>query len=651
MNTNFGFIKVAAAIPAVKVANCNSNITQITALVNKAQDEHAEIACFPELSITAYTCGELFRNHLLLEQASLALQKLTDNTRHLNIVSIVGVPICHRSQLFDCAAVLYKGNILGIVPKCHLPNHGESSETRWFASGLSQPNSTVNVAGQNVPFGSKLIFNMGAYAFGVEIGEDLTVPIPPSSALALQGADIIFNLSAASESIGRHERLASLAYGQSTRGICGYVLASAGFGESTQDLTFCGNGFIFDNGRLIATARPRCMEEQLIISDIDVERLHSDRRSNSLFSDSANHAVCKNVEYQYIDIQAAFDYGNFQLTRTIDPHPFIPEYNQLDARCEEIFNTQVCGLARRIQHTKVSTAVIGISGGLDSTLALLVCVKTFDRLGLDRKNIIGITMPGFGTTNRTYTNAIQLMKFLGITIREISIAEACRVHFHDLGMDESVHDVTFENSQARERTQILMDAANQMNGLVVGTGDLSELALGWATYNGDHMSMYGVNASVPKTLIRHIVTWVADKLDNDSRTILLDIVDTPISPELLPASADGNIAQKTEDLVGPYELHDFFVYHILRNGFSPSKIFFLAKQAFKQEEYSYDTILKWLTTFHRRFFNQQFKRSCIPDGPKVGTCSLSPRNDWHMPTDADVTAWLESCSKLKNSNP
>lgn len=646
MSTNFGFIKVAAAIPAVKVANCESNIKSIAEFIHKANEEHVEIVCFPELSITAYTCGDLFKNHHLLDEALLALLQLADDTRTLNVVSIVGVPVCHKNQLFDCAAVLFKGKILGFVPKSYQPNHGEASETRWFASGLCQPNSSVHIAGQLVPFGRKLLFDMGSYSFGIELGEDLCAPISPSSTLALHGADIIFNLSAASESIGRHERLRNLAYEQSIRGICGYVMSSAGFGESTQDLAFCGKGFIFDNGRQIAEAKPYSMEEQLIISDIDVEHLHSERRSNTIFGESIGHTAKLDEEYQSIEIRTMSDYNDFHLTRAIDPHPFIPTGKELDERCQEIFNTQICGLARRIQHTKVQTVVIGISGGLDSTLALLVCVKTFDRLGLNRKGIVGITMPGFGTTNRTYTNATNLMKFLGISIREISIAEACRTHFRDLGMDENVHDVTFENSQARERTQILMDAANQMNGLVVGTGDLSELALGWATYNGDHMSMYGVNASVPKTLIRHIVVWVANQLDNYSKTTLLDIVDTPISPELLPANEDGDIAQKTEDLVGPYELHDFYLYHVIRNGFSPSKIFFLAQQAFKPEEYSKETLLKWLSTFHRRFFNQQFKRSCLPDGPKVGSCSLSPRGDWRMPTDADSSSWLDACKSL-----
>ena len=646
MNTNFGFVKVAAGVPSVKVANCEHNIESIAWLIQKAAEEKVEIVCLPELCITAYTCGDLFKSHHLLETAEMQLLQLADVTRTLNIVAIVGVPVCHKNQLFNCAAVIFKGKIMGFVPKSYLPNHSEACETRWFASGLCQPHSTVHIAGQFVPFGRKLIFDMGYYSFGIEIGEDLSAPIAPSSILALHGADIMFNLSAASEGIGKYERLRTLANEQSIRGICGYVLANAGHGESTQDLAFSGKGFIFDNGRILAETKPYNMDEQLIISDIDVERIHNERRNNTIYGASIGHTAAHDDEYKLIEVRPMYDYNDFHLNRTIDAYPFIPTDDELGKRCEEIFNMQICGLAKRIQHTHVQTVVVGISGGLDSTLALLVCVATFDRLGMNRKGIVGITMPGFGTTNRTYTNATNLMKFLGISIREISIAEACRTHFRDLGMDENSHDVTYENSQARERTQILMDAANQMNGLVVGTGDLSELALGWTTYNGDHMSMYGVNASIPKTLIKHIISWVAESLDTYSKTTLMDIVDTPISPELLPADEDGDIAQKTEDLVGPYELHDFFIYHVLRNGFKPSKIFFLATQAFKPEKYDKETILHWLTIFHRRFFNQQFKRSCLPDGPKVGSCCLSPRGDWHMPSDADSATWLEECKTL-----
>ena len=496
---------------------------------------------------------------------------------------------------------------------------------------------------------TKLLFNTPSCVFGVEICEDLWAPVPPSSTLTLAGADIIFNLSADSDAVGKYNYLQSLLAQQSARCICGYVYSGCGFGESTQDVVFSGKGLIYENGTLLAETKRHQFTPQMLESEIDVERLRSERRMNTTFAACA--AQCSSPrsggaqEWLMVDAERV-PARPFSLTRVIDPHPFVPSGKRLDERCQEIFDIQTEGLAKRIQHTGAQTVVLGISGGLDSTLALLVCISAFDKLGLNRRGIVGITMPGFGTTDRTYTNAVNLMKLLGITIREISIKEACLQHFADLGHDIEEHDVTYENSQARERTQILMDAANQMNGFVVGTGDLSELALGWATYNGDHMSMYGVNASVPKTLVRHLVNWVAERTkDESTHQTLLDIVDTPISPELIPGDEQGNITKKTEDLVGPYELHDFFLYYLLRWGFRPAKIYLLARQAFGQA-YDDATIRKWLRIFCRRFFAQQFKRSCLPDGPKVGSCSLSPRGDWRMPSDASSNLWLRECDEL-----
>ena len=489
-----------------------------------------------------------------------------------------------------------------------------------------------------MPLGGNLLFETSDTVFGIELCEDLWAPVPPSSFLALQGAEIIFNLSADDEGIGKHDYLRSLIGQQSARCIAGYVFCSCGFGESTTDVVFAGNGLIYENGTLLADSKRFSLEEQVVISEIDVEHLRTERRVNTTFASCRAHlALAEPVQ------RIATEYVNgkdLTLTRTFDPHPFMPQGARADERCEEIFSIQVSGLAQRLVHTHAKSAVVGISGGLDSTLALLVCVKTYDKLGWNRKGIIGVTMPGFGTTDRTHQNAVDLMNALGVTVREVSIRKACLQHFEDIGHNPDTHDVVYENSQARERTQVLMDIANQTEGMVVGTGDLSELALGWATYNGDHMSMYGVNASVPKTLVRYLVTWVAEHgMDEDSRRTLLDIVDTPISPELIPADEHGNISQITEDLVGPYELHDFFLYYFLRFGFRPSKILFLAGRAFKGA-YDEETLKKWLQTFCRRFFNQQFKRSCLPDGPKVGSIALSPRGDWRMPSDATVSRWL-----------
>lgn len=640
---NYGFVKVAAAVPRVKVADCKFNSERLEGLITIAEGKGVQILTFPEMCITGYTCGDLFAQQLLLEQAEMALIQILNSTRQLDIISILGMPVVVNSTVINAAVVIQKGKILGVVPKTYLPNYKEFYEQRWFTSALQVSENSVRLCGQIVPMGNNLLFETAETTFGIEICEDLWATVPPSSSLALQGAEIIFNLSADDEGIGKHNYLCSLISQQSARCISGYVFSSSGFGESTTDVVFAGNGLIYENGYLLARSERFCMEEQLIINEIDVECIRAERRVNTTFA--ANKANCPGKEAVRISTEFV-NSKDLNLTRTFNPHPFVPQGSELNSRCEEIFSIQIAGLAQRLLHTGANTAVIGISGGLDSTLALLVCVKTFDKLGLSRKDILGITMPGFGTTDRTYHNAIDLMNSLGVSIREISIREACIQHFKDIGHDLNIHDVTYENSQARERTQILMDIANQTWGMVIGTGDLSELALGWATYNGDHMSMYGVNAGIPKTLVKHLVQWVAENgMDEASKATLLDIVDTPISPELIPADENGEIKQKTEDLVGPYELHDFFLYYFLRFGFRPSKIYFLAQTAFSGV-YDDETIKKWLQTFFRRFFNQQFKRSCLPDGPKVGSISISPRGDWRMPSDASSAAWLKEIAEL-----
>lgn len=640
---NYGFVKVAAAVPRVKIADCNFNAKQLESLIAVADGKGVQIITFPEMCITAYTCGDLFGQQLLLEEAEMALMQILNNTRQLDIISILGMPVIVNSTVINAAVVIQKGKVLGVVPKTYLPNYKEFYEQRWFTSALQIAETSVRLCGQIIPMGTNLLFETSDTIFGIEICEDLWSTIPPSSTLALQGAEIIFNLSADNEGIGKNSYLRSLISQQSARCISGYVFSSCGFGESTTDVVFAGNGLIYENGNQLAHNDRFSFEEQLIISEIDVEYLRAERRINTTFAASKG-----NIPADKKPVRIATEFVNskeLNLTRTFERHPFVPQGAALNERCEEVFSIQVAGLAQRLVHTGAKTAVIGISGGLDSTLALLVCVKTFDKLGLSRKNIIGVTMPGFGTTNRTYHNAISLMNSLGITVREISIKEACIQHFKDINHDINVHDVTYENAQARERTQILMDIANQTGGMVIGTGDLSELALGWATYNGDHMSMYGVNGSIPKTLVKYLVKWVAEnEVDETSCITLLDIVDTPISPELIPADENGDIKQKTEDLVGPYELHDFFLYYFMRFGFRPSKIFMLASLAFK-EVYDEETIKKWLLIFFRRFFNQQFKRSCLPDGPKVGSISISPRGDWRMPSDASAAAWLKEIEK------
>ena len=648
-----GFIKIAAGIPSVCIGDCAFNTEQIENMMVCAEGYGASIVCLPELCISSYTSQDLFQQQILLDEAEASLLKLIEFSRNLNIAALVGVPIVFNNMLFNCAAVIQRGKIHGLVPKTFIPNYKEFYEKRWFTSSRSIAEGTsIHFCGQTVPFGANLLFESQHCIFGIELCEDLWAPLPPSTHLALSGADIIFNLSASNELIGKASYLRSLIQNQSARTISGYVYAGSGFGESTQDLVFSGRAFICENGHMLKEADRFTMKEQLIVSEIDVDRLRAERRVNTTFADSI--ASDLQPEPQIIELEPSNTNIPFTLTRSIDAHPFVPEGAELDNRCEEILCIQSEGLARRIVHTHAQTVVIGISGGLDSTLALLVAVHAFDRLDRDRRGIVGITMPGFGTTDRTYTNAVNLMKELGVTIREISIADAVTLHFQDLGHDIHVHDLTYENSQARERTQILMDAAGQMGGFVVGTGDLSELALGWATYNGDHMSMYGVNASIPKTLVKHLVTWAANNMaDEAARTTLIDIVNTPISPELIPADENGNIKQVTEDLVGPYELHDFFLYQVLRFGFRPRKVYMLACQAFNGNgngtHYPEATILKWLNTFYRRFFSQQFKRSCLPDGPKVGSCSLSPRGDWRMPSDATVKAWTDDLATIQQS--
>lgn len=663
---NYGYVKVASAIPAVRVGDVAYNVEQIENLVIQAEGKGVEVIVFPELSLTGYTCQDLFRQQLLLDRVEQGVMRLMDFTRKLDIIAIVGAPIPVGNLLLNCAVVIQKGHVLGMVPKFYLPNYSEFYEKRWFASAQDLRDMELRYAGNvvNMTADVQLFRTADGVLFGIEICEDVWAPAPPSNKLALAGADIVFNLSASDELIGKHDYLKSLLSQQSARTMTGYVYSSCGFGESTQDVVYGGNAMIYENGKLLAEAARFSLEPQTMMTQIDVEKLRSERRGNSTYVNAQ-----RNVKFSLLDKQFAIRIidafpkemeREFNLERTISPHPFIPAMEDMEISCEEIFNIQVMGLVKRLVHTHAETAVIGISGGLDSTLALLVCVKAFDKLKRSRKGIVGVTMPGFGTTGRTYNNAMELMRSLGITVKEVSIVDAVTQHFEDINHDISVHDVTYENSQARERTQVLMDMANKLNGMVVGTGDLSELALGWATYNGDHMSMYGVNASVPKTLIRYLVNYVAQReVDDRSAQTLQDIIDTPISPELIPADEKGNIQQKTEDLVGPYELHDFFLYYFLRFGFSPKKIFMLAKNAFIEnkskrvklgpndpETYDEETIKKWLRVFVRRFFSQQFKRSCLPDGPKVGSVSLSPRGDWRMPSDAMAAMWMQDAENM-----
>ena len=629
-------IKVAAAIPGVRVADVTYNVQQIESLIAQAEGRGAEIIVFPELSLTGYSCQDLFRQQLLLDKAEEGLLVLLDFTRKLDIIAVVGLPVRIGSLLYNCAAVVQHGSLLGLVAKTYLPNYNEFYEKRWFASSTDMIAQDIYLAGSPVHVSPdpQVFRTCDGACFGIEICEDVWAPLPPSNNLALAGADIILNLSATDELAGKHDYLLSLISQQSARMLCGYVYSSCGYGESTQDVVYGGNALICENGRLLAQGERFSLDAQLCMQQIDIDRLRSDRQNNTTFRTAQEGAQAVIVDCKPVSPR------EFELIREVNPHPFIPCDDKMEQSCEEILNIQTMGLVKRLQHTHSDKAVIGISGGLDSTLALMVVVRAFDKLGLSRKGIIGITMPGFGTTDRTHQNAVELMTSLQITQREISIAKAVTQHFQDIGHNMQQHDVTYENAQARERTQILMDVANQVGGMVIGTGDLSELALGWCTYNGDHMSMYGVNGGVPKTLVQYLIRYLAQlPAFAMQRSTLLDVVDTPISPELTPADSEGNIQQKTEDLVGPYELHDFFLYYMMRFGFSPKKIFVLARHAFKNR-YDDEVITKWLQTFCRRFFNQQFKRSCLPDGPKVGSVSLSPRGDWRMPSDASNALWL-----------
>ena len=639
---NWGFIKVAAAVPNVRVGDVKFNVAKTQQLLASSVKAGAEMVVFPELGITGYTCADLFRQNLLLDGAEQGLSVLLKETAKLPVLCAVGMPVRVENALYNCAVVFQFGKILGIVPKTFIPNYAEFQEKRWFASAGQASVDEITLAGQNAPFGTDLLFRCGDCTVGVEICEDLWTPIPPSSLAALAGANVILNLSASNESVGKHTYLEQLILQQSARCCAGYVYASAGCGESSTDLVFAGNGLIAENGAWLAKSERFDMNDQFVISEIDVEKLQAERRLRTSFADDPGPDGGRVIEFARKARQT------FTVTHAICPLPFVPCEEKRAVRCEEILSIQAHGLAQRLRHVRAQSAVVGISGGLDSTLALLVTVRAFDLLGLPRKGIIGVTMPCFGTTDRTYQNALSLMRALQITVKEINIKAAVTQHLKDINHPLSLQNTTYENAQARERTQVLMDVANQTGGLVIGTGDLSELALGWATYNGDHMSMYGVNAGVPKTLVRHLVQYVADRCVNAKlRATLTDVLATPVSPELLPPSGK-KIAQKTEDLVGPYELHDFFLYYFLRFGFAPQKIHFLAQTAFRGK-YSSGEIKKWLQIFLRRFFTQQFKRSCLPDGPKIGAVSLSPRGDWRMPSDAWADLWLEQLKELKKS--
>ena len=647
---NYGYIKVASAIPGVRVADCEYNLEQIESLIKQAAEQCVEIIVFPELCITGYTCQDLFQQQMLLDNADTALMMLTDFTRQYDIICIVGMPVNLGHVLVNCAVVIQKGSVIGVVPKTFIPNYGEFYEKRWFAPARDIVETDITLAGNRVTISPEpVIFRTSeGVKFGIEICEDMWAPTPPSNNLALCGADIIFNLSASDEVVGKNTYRKNIIQQQSAKCMTGYVYSSCGFGESSQDVVFAGNAFIYQNGKLIAESKRFSLEPQLIVSEIDIDVIRNRRCRNTTFAGCASGRKARIINTQPVICKC----GEFNVD--VDPHPFTPSDDKMFESCEEILNIQAFGLAKRLVHIHCNKVIIGISGGLDSTLALLACVRTFDMLGYDREGIIGVTMPGFGTTGRTYNNAISLMKSLGVTIREINIAAAVTQHFKDLGHDAEIRDVTYENSQARERTQILMDLGNKLGAIVIGTGDLSELVLGWATYNGDQMSMYGMNASIPKTLVIDLVRHVAmNCVDEESKATLIDIIDTPISPELIPADEQGNIKQKTEDLVGPYELHDFFIYNVLHQNFRPAKIYMLAKQAFGKNlpnRGSYDdaTIKKWLSTFYRRFFAQQFKRTCMPDGPKTGPVCLSPRGDWRMPTDASVNMWLKEVEKIEN---
>ncbi|MCR3759792.1 NAD(+) synthase [Clostridium felsineum] len=634
---NHSFIKISSACPKTNVADVDFNVKNIKLCIDKALNENSKVVVFPELSITSYTCADLFSQSTLLNNSLNGIKDLCDFLKDKDIVVVVGAPLLYNYCLYNCAYVLFKGSIIGIVPKSYIPNYVEFYEKRWFTEGLNVKNEFAEFPFQaDVPFGSDLIFRCGDLKLGLEICEDLWAPIPPSSYLSIMGANVILNPSASNEVVSKADYRRSLISNQSGRCMCAYIYSSAGVFESSTDVVFSGHMLICENGSILSENDRFERDNLVLTSIIDLEKLQSERLKNVTFRDSIKLCTFKP---NYIDFTFSnWNMGNFD--RFIDSHPFVPSNEkQREDRCKEIFNIQTAGLAKRFTHTGLKKAVIGISGGLDSTLALVVIVKTFDMLGISRKNIITVTMPGFGTTDKTYNNAVDLCNYLGCDLREIDIVPACLLHFKDINHPKETHDVTYENVQARERTQILMDIANKEGGLLIGTGDLSELALGWCTYNGDHMSMYAVNSSIPKTLVRYLVLYVAEKeLTGEVSKTLIDILNTPVSPELLPKDAKGNISQKTEDIIGPYELHDFFLYYFMKQGSQSEKIIFMAQHAFKNV-YSKETIEKWFKLFIKRFFSQQFKRSAIPDGPKVGTISLSPRGDLRMPSDASYNGW------------
>ncbi len=635
---DISYLKVSAACPITDVANIEFNITNIKKCIDDAILKEIKLIVFPELCITSYTCGDLFFQQKLLKKATEALESLCTYSKGKDIFIAVGAPLLYNSTLYNCAYIIFHGRVLGIVPKSYIPNYTEFYEKRWFAEGLGLVSKKVDLSFQKqIPFGTNLIFCCEDIKIGFEICEDLWVVIPPSSYLSLLGANIICNLSASNEIVNKSTYRKQLVHAQSSRCMAAYIYASSGVFESSTDLVFSGHLMISEYGSILNENSRFTRDNEVIDAIVDINKLTSERMKNVSFKDGK---ILCNFEAE--EIHFKFDNRNIiQFDRYIDKHPFVPSDEKVrDTRCKEIFNIQTAALAKRICFTKHQKAVIGISGGLDSTLAMLVIVKTFDMLKLPRSNIITVTMPGFGTTDRTYQNAINLCKNLGTDLKEIDIAPACIQHFNDIGHDINIHDVTYENVQARERTQILMDIGNKEAALQIGTGDLSELALGWCTYNGDHMSMYSVNCSIPKTLVRYLVKYVAQKeMDDHTSSILLDILDTPVSPELLPKSVTGEILQKTEDIVGPYELHDFFLYYFIKQGASPEKLLFLAIHAF-HKDYDGATIKKWLDKFIKRFINQQFKRSALPDGPKVGTISLSPRGDWRMPSDASYESLI-----------
>lgn len=648
MSMKDGFIKIACVTPPLRVADCTYNAQQIIAHAKEAASAGAKLIVFPELCITGYTCGDLFQQSTLIQGAQDALLTILQETKDLPAIVIVGLPYAHGNGLYNCAAVCYEGNILGMVPKQNIPNYSEFYEVRHFAAGPDAswdcPQSYLRIRDtrgfDTVKFGAKQLFTcteLPDFVFGVEICEDVWVSDTPSVYMAKAGATIIVNLSCSDEIIGKEDYRRTILKAKSGSLLCAYAYADAGFGESTQDMVFAGHNLILENGSLLAESQ--LFTQGILYADVDVQRLAGERRRSNTFQTQ--------MEENIVATAFSMPLTETKLTRWIDPSPFVPKVDQeLSQRCEKILMLQATGLATRLKHIGCKTAVVGLSGGLDSTLALIVMVHAFRICGLDPSGMIAVTMPCFGTTDRTYQNACRLAKAYGATLREIPIQNSVRQHFADIGHDEAVHDVTYENSQARERTQVLMDLANQTGGIVIGTGDLSELALGWATYNGDHMSMYAVNASIPKTLVRYLVAYEASQTADTLAVVLWDVLDTPVSPELLPPEQDGTIAQKTEDIVGPYALHDFFLYYVLRLGFAPHKIYRLAQIAFKRT-YDNATILKWLKKFYWRFFSQQFKRSCLPDGPKVGSVTLSPRGDWRMPSDACVTLWQKDLESLE----